>query len=73
MPVSVEQRRGRAHRARAPEELGCGPLTLPEPAVHVSIAERRTLNSGGILPLAAGIPASLALLALGVRLRRRRR
>jgi len=41
--------------------------------IHVSIATRRTLNSGGILPLAAGIPAFLALLAFGVRFGRRRR
>jgi hypothetical protein len=41
------------------------------PTVHVSIAHRRTLNSGGILPLAFGIPALLAALSLGLRLRRR--
>jgi hypothetical protein len=41
------------------------------PTVHVTIAERRTLNSGGILPLALGIPALLALLALGLRVSRR--
>ena len=41
------------------------------PTVHVSIARHRTLNSGGILPLAVGIPALLAALSLGVRLRRR--
>jgi hypothetical protein len=39
--------------------------------VRISIAERKTLNSGGILPLAVGVPAFLALLALGVRIRRR--
>jgi hypothetical protein len=41
------------------------------PTVRISIAERKTLNSGGILPLAVGVPAFLALLALGVRIRRR--
>jgi hypothetical protein len=41
------------------------------PTVRISIAERKTLNSGGILPLALGMPAFLGLLALGVRLRRR--
>ena len=41
------------------------------PTVQVAVAERRTLNSGGILPLALGVPAALALLALGVRRRRR--
>jgi hypothetical protein len=40
--------------------------------IHVRIAQRRTLNSGGILPLAAGIPALLAALAVGVRLSRKR-
>jgi hypothetical protein len=40
------------------------------PAVRVAVADRRTLNSGGILPLALGIPAFLGLLAVGVRLRR---
>jgi hypothetical protein len=42
------------------------------PTVRVSIQDRKTLNSGGILPLALGIPSVLGLLALGVRLRRRR-
>ena len=42
------------------------------PTLRVDIAERRTLNSGGILPLALGIPALLAALTLGLRLRRRR-
>ena len=40
------------------------------PAVTVAITQRRTLNSGGILPLALGIPALLGLLTLGFRLRR---
>jgi len=39
-------------------------------AIHVAVARRRTLNSGGILPLALGIPALLGLLTLGFRLRR---
>jgi hypothetical protein len=42
------------------------------PTVRVDIADRRTLNSGGILPLALGIPALLAAAALGLRLRRAR-
>ena len=37
------------------------------PLVRITIADRRTLNSGGILPLALGIPALLGLLALSVR------
>jgi len=39
--------------------------------IRVAVAERRTLNSGGILPLALGIPALLGLLTLGSRVRRR--
>ena len=41
------------------------------PIVHVSIARRQTLNSGGILPLALGIPALLAAVSVGLRRRRR--
>ena len=40
------------------------------PTVTLAITERRTLNSGGILPLALGIPGLLGLLTLGFRLRR---
>jgi hypothetical protein len=43
------------------------------PTVEITIAERKTLNSGGILPLALGIPAFVGLLAGGVRIARRRR
>jgi len=42
------------------------------PTVRVEIAERRTLNSGGILPLALAIPALLALATLALRRRRAR-
>ena len=42
------------------------------PTIRVRIQDRRTLNSGGILPLALGIPGALGLLALGVRSARRR-
>jgi hypothetical protein len=41
------------------------------PAVDVHVTERRTLNSGGVLPLALGIPGFLGLLILGLRVRRR--
>jgi len=43
------------------------------PTVEIEVAERRTLNAGGILPLALGIPAFVGLMAGGVRLARRRR
>jgi hypothetical protein len=42
------------------------------PAVHIAVADRKTLNSGGIVPLALGIPALLGLLTLGLRYRRAR-
>jgi hypothetical protein len=45
---------------------------ITSPTVRLSIAERTTLNSGGILPLAIGIPALLAALSLGIRFRRAR-
>ena len=41
------------------------------PTVHVSIAQRTTLNSGAILPLALGISALLAALTFTIRTRRR--
>ena len=40
------------------------------PTVRIRIQDRKTLNSGGILPLALGLPALLGVLALGVRVRR---
>jgi len=43
------------------------------PTVRITVAERRTLNSGGILPLALGVPAFVGLLAGGIRIARRRR
>jgi hypothetical protein len=42
------------------------------PTVRVQIEDRRTLNSGGILPLALGVPGAIGLLALSVRSSRRR-
>jgi len=39
--------------------------------IRVAVSQRRTLNSGGILPLALGLPALIGLLALGLRLSRR--
>jgi hypothetical protein len=42
------------------------------PTVRLHIEDRRTLNSGGVLPLALGLPAALGLLALAVRASRRR-
>jgi hypothetical protein len=41
------------------------------PIIRVSIPQRQTLNSGGILPLVLGIPALLFILSLAIRVRRR--
>lgn len=43
------------------------------PTLRVAIADRRTLNSGGIVPLALGLPALIGLVLLVTRLRRSRR
>jgi hypothetical protein len=40
------------------------------PTVRVRIQDRKSLNAGGILPLALGIPGFLGLLTLGVRFQR---
>lgn len=40
------------------------------PTIHLAVAQRRAINSGGILPLALGIPAFVGLLTLGIRFRR---
>jgi hypothetical protein len=52
-----------------------GPARPPTtgPLVRVSIAGRRTLNSGGVLPLALGMPALLGALSVSIRLTRRSR
>jgi hypothetical protein len=45
------------------------PLTAP--AIRLDVKARRTLNAEGIAPLAAGVPAVLVLLTLGVSFSRR--
>jgi hypothetical protein len=50
---------------------GTGRRPATGPTVRVTVEQRKTLNSGGILPLALGIPAFLGALTLGLRLRRR--
>jgi hypothetical protein len=52
-----------------PENGAARPPTTGS-AIHVAVAERRTLNSAGILPLVLAIPGVLGLVALGFRLRR---
>jgi hypothetical protein len=52
-------------------QSGAARPPITGPTVHVSIAHRKTLNSGGALPLVLGIPALLGALSLGVRARKR--
>jgi hypothetical protein len=54
-------------------ESGRGRPPRTGPAIRLAVAERRTLNSGGILPLVLGIPAFVGLLTLAFRLHRRGR
>ncbi len=61
-----------AYVAVLPEARATEPPST-SPTIQISVAERRTLNSGGILPLAVGVPALIGLLAGGVGLARRRR
>jgi hypothetical protein len=42
------------------------------PTLRASIAERKTIDSGDIVPVAVGVPVLLSALAVGIRLRRRR-
>ncbi len=46
------------------------PITAP--LIPVAVAGRTTLNAGGILSVALAVPVILGLLAIGLRLRRRR-
>ena len=63
--------RGRLRRRAAG---GPGPTAQPasSPAIDVRIADTKDLNSGGVLPLALGVPALLGLLTLATRRRRTR-
>ena len=45
---------------------------LAGPALDARVAERRTIDAGGVLPLAVGLPGLLGLTLLGVRARRPR-
>jgi hypothetical protein len=42
------------------------------PAVRVDVASRRTINAGGIVPVALAVPAVLVAMLVAVRYRRRR-
>jgi hypothetical protein len=54
-------------------QVGAAQPPITGPAVQLVVANRDTLNAGGILPLALGIPALLALIAGGMQYARRRR
>jgi hypothetical protein len=47
-----------------------GPLIV-SPPVHVTVAARQTLDTGGAVPVAIGVPILLGLVALATRFRRR--
>ena len=49
---------------------GIPPATTP--MIRLDVAEKTTLNAGGILALALGVPGLIALVALGIRITRRR-
>jgi hypothetical protein len=56
---------------------GVGPASAADPptvspALGVRVTEHKTINSGGVLPLALGVPALLGLMTLGLRVRRNR-
>jgi hypothetical protein len=53
-------------------ETGTAQAPAISPTVHLLVAQKKTLNAGGIVPLALGVPALLGLLALSLRLRRGR-
>jgi len=48
---------------------GAGTI-VTSPPLRVSVGQRRTLNSGGVLPLVLGIPTAIGLVGLGTRRRR---
>jgi hypothetical protein len=49
---------------------GAAPIAVG-PVLHVQVADRRTLNSGGVVPLALAVPAALAVIAVAARRRAR--
>jgi hypothetical protein len=53
-------------------QLGGAGRPATGPAIAVTVAKRTTLNSGGVLPLALGVPALLGVAWLAVRRGRRR-
>lgn len=54
-----------------PTSAGKGPLIASDP-VHVTVSQRRTLDTGGALPVAVAVPALLGVVVTAAGLRRRR-
>ena len=53
-------------------ENGVALTPATSPLVRLTVAEKTTLNAGGILPLVLAIPALIGILTLGVGFRRKR-
>ena len=49
-------------------QSGASSRPITGPTIEVAVAERKTLDSGGIVPLMLGIPGALGLAVLAVRL-----
>jgi hypothetical protein len=47
------------------------PAPTASPTLEAQVTEHRTINPGGVVPLALGIPAALALVMAALRVRRR--
>jgi hypothetical protein len=54
-----------------PASAGKGPLIASDP-VHVTVSQRRTLDTAGALPVAIAVPVLLGAIALAGQLRNRR-
>jgi hypothetical protein len=67
---AVNDGRFAVYVAVLPQAGGNRPTTGP--VIAVTVAKRTTINSGGILPLALGVPALLGIAWLGLRMQRRR-
>jgi hypothetical protein len=52
-------------------ESGRGRPPVTGPAIRLAVAEKKTLNSGGVLPVALGVPGLLGIATLALRLLRR--
>jgi hypothetical protein len=53
-------------------ESTAGNPVIAGPGLHVDVAAQRTINAGGILPIAAAVPVIVVELLVAARVRRRR-